>query len=158
MPRNTIKKYLNADMIVPLFTTQGRHSKLDPFAQMLAGWLKTQACKSRKQRRTLKQLFADLVACGFTGSYVRVAAFAMNWRADRQWDQQMTECGADVPLAVRPRKAFQSDGRISKSSGFCRSGLRAHKACHVACIKAPHSRAFLGWACLLQSGTRPVQR
>jgi uncharacterized lipoprotein YddW (UPF0748 family) len=34
----------------------------------LAGWLKTEAGKSRKQRRKLKQIHADLVALGFTGT------------------------------------------------------------------------------------------
>ena len=49
-------------MIEPLFATPERQSKLDPFAEKLAGWLKTEAeaeaeaeaGKSRKQRRTLK--------------------------------------------------------------------------------------------------------
>ncbi len=56
--RNTITKYLNAGTIEPQFTTPERQSKLDPFAEKLAGWLKAEAGKSRKQRRTLKQLYA----------------------------------------------------------------------------------------------------
>jgi transcriptional regulator with XRE-family HTH domain len=56
MSRNTIKKYLNAGTIKPQFVTPERQSKLDPFAEKLAGWLKTEAAKSRKQRRTLKQI------------------------------------------------------------------------------------------------------
>ena len=39
-----------------------------------------EAGKSRKQRRTVKHLHADLVALGFTGSYGRVAAFARKLR------------------------------------------------------------------------------
>ena len=50
-------------------------SKLDPFADKLARWLKTEAGKSRKQRRTVKQMHADLAAVGYHGSYNRVAAF-----------------------------------------------------------------------------------
>ena len=76
LSRNTIKKYLNAGTIEPKFTTPQRPSKLDPFADKLAGWLKSEAGKSRKQRRTAKQLHADLVALGYGGSYGRVAAFA----------------------------------------------------------------------------------
>ena len=75
LSRNTITKHLAADTIEPKFATPDRPSKLDPFAEKLAGWLKTEAGKSRKQRRTLKQMHADLVALGFTGSYNRVAAF-----------------------------------------------------------------------------------
>lgn len=76
LSRNTIKKYLNSGAINPSFATPDRSSKLDPFAEKLAGWLKTDAGKSRKQRRTLKQMHANLVKLGFTGSYGRVAAFA----------------------------------------------------------------------------------
>ena len=53
MSRNTIKKYLNAGTIEPQFATPERQSKLDPFSEKLAGWLKTEAARSRKQRRTL---------------------------------------------------------------------------------------------------------
>lgn len=84
LSRNTIAKYLNAGTIEPTFTVPERPSKLDPFADKLTAWLKTEAGKSRKQRRTLKQVHADLVALGFTGSYGRVAAFARKsarWRA-----------------------------------------------------------------------------
>jgi len=127
MSRNTIKKYLNADTIEPQFTTPDRQSKLDPFAEKLTGWLKTEAGKSRKQRRTLKQLHADLVVLGFTGSYGRVAAFARIWRDDLQREQQTTGRGTFVPLVFRPGEAFQFDWPIPVILGFCRSGRRAHQ-------------------------------
>ncbi len=46
----------------------------------------------------MKQLHADLVVLGFTGSYARVAAFARRWKADRQREQQTTGRGTFVPL------------------------------------------------------------
>jgi transcriptional regulator with XRE-family HTH domain len=61
LSRNTVKKYLKAGTIEPVFARPERSSKLEPFAKKLAGWLKAEAGKSRKQRRTLKQLHADLV-------------------------------------------------------------------------------------------------
>ena len=64
LSRNTIAKYLNAGTIEPTFTVPERPSKLDPFADKLAAWLKTETGRSRKQRRTLKQLHADLVVLG----------------------------------------------------------------------------------------------
>lgn len=76
LSRNTIRKYLRSGSVEPKFATPERASKLDPYAAKLASWLKTEAGKPRKQRRTVKQLHADLVALGFTGSYGRVAAFA----------------------------------------------------------------------------------
>lgn len=84
LSRNTIAKYLSAGTIEPTFTVPERPSKLDPFADKLAAWLKTEAGRSRKQRRTLKQLHADLMALGFTGAYGRVAAFAREWRVEQQ--------------------------------------------------------------------------
>ena len=71
LSRNTIKKHLKAGTVESQFATPERQSKLDPFAEKLAGWLKAEAGKSRKQRRTIKQLHADRVALGFTGSYAR---------------------------------------------------------------------------------------
>ena len=93
LSRNTIKKYLNAGIIEPKFTTPQRPSKFDPFADKLAGWLKSEAGKSRKQRQTAKQLHADRVALGYDGSYGRVAAFARAWKAERQREQQTTGRG-----------------------------------------------------------------
>jgi hypothetical protein len=48
--------------VEPVFKMPDRPSKLDPFAEKLTGWLRVEAGKSRKQKRTAKQLYADLVA------------------------------------------------------------------------------------------------
>jgi len=50
----------------------------------LTGWLKTEAGKSRKKRRTVTQLQADLVVPGFTGSCAWVTAFAHISRAKKK--------------------------------------------------------------------------
>ena len=71
LSRNTVTKHLNAGTIEPQFTTPDRHSKLDPFSDKLTAWLKAEAGKSRKQRRTLKQLYSDLVVLGFGRQYCR---------------------------------------------------------------------------------------
>jgi transposase len=84
LSRNTIRRYLRAGMVEPRFKVPERASKLDPFAEKLSGWLRIEAGKSRKQKRTAKQMHADLVALGYDGSYGRVAAFVRGWKADRQ--------------------------------------------------------------------------
>ena len=99
LSRNTIRKYLRSDAVEPQFKLPDRPSKLDPFAEKLTGWLRQEACKSRKQKRTSKQLHADLVALGYDGSYGRVAAFARGWKADRLLEQQTSGRGTFVPLA-----------------------------------------------------------
>lgn len=51
------------------------------FAPQLSAWLSAEAVKSRKQRRTLKQMFLGSRELGYEGSYDRVAAFWMQWKA-----------------------------------------------------------------------------
>ena len=146
LSRNTIKKYLKAGTVEPKFAVPERPSKLDPFADKLAAWLKTETAKSRKQRRTLKQLHNDLVALGYAGSYNRVAAFARQWRVDRQREQQTTGRGTFVPLTFRSGEAFQFDW----SEDYAVLGGERTKL-QVAHVKLSHSRAFLVRAYLLQT-------
>ena len=79
LSRNTIRKYLREHTVEPKFKVPDRPSKLDPFAEKLTGWLRIDATKSRKQKRTAKQMHADLVSLGFDGGYGRVAAFVRAW-------------------------------------------------------------------------------
>jgi transcriptional regulator with XRE-family HTH domain len=64
LSRNTVRKYLRSGAVEPKFTVPKRTSKLDAFAEKLRLWLKAEAGKSRKQRRTVGQLHADLAALG----------------------------------------------------------------------------------------------
>ena len=89
---------------------------------------------------------ADLVILGFTGSYGRVAAFARDWRAERQQEGQTTGRGTFVPLVFRPGEAFQFDW----SEDFAVLGGERTKL-QVAHIKLSHSRAFLVRGYLLQT-------
>ena len=121
LSRNTIRKYLRSDVVEVKFKVANRASKLDAFADKLSGWLKTEASKPRKQKRTLKQLHADIVALGFTGSYGRVAAFSRAWKWERQREQQTAGRGAFIPLVFQPGEAFQFDshGDLRVKGCFC---------------------------------------
>ncbi|MDC7685060.1 winged helix-turn-helix transcriptional regulator, partial [Asticcacaulis sp. BYS171W] len=105
LSRNTIRKYLRSDEVEPRFKAPDRPSKLDPFAEKLAHWLRIESGRSRKQKRTLKQLYSDLVALGYDGSYNRVAAFARDWKANRLREQQTSGRGTFVPLAFQAGEA-----------------------------------------------------
>ena len=81
--RNTVRRYIRAETIEPAYADRRPRSALDKYTLKLSAWLKTEAVKSRKQRRTLKQLHLELRSLGYEGSYDRVAAFARRWKVDQ---------------------------------------------------------------------------
>lgn len=135
LSRNTIRRYLRAGIVEPQFQTPSRPSKLV-----------TEQRKSRKERRTAKQMHSNLVKLGFEGSYERVAAFVRVWKADRQRAMQTTGRGTFVPLVFQAGEAFQFDW----SEDWANIGGERVKF-QVAHIKLSHSRAFLVRAYLLQT-------
>ncbi|CAN1531057.1 COG4584 Transposase and inactivated derivatives [Sphingomonadaceae bacterium] len=146
LSRNTIRKYLRSGTVEPKFKVPDRPSKLDPFAEKLTGWLRQEAGKSRKQKRTAKQMHADLVSLGFDGGYGRVASFVRAWKADRQRAQQTSGRGTFVPLVFAPGEAFQFDW----SEDWAIIAGKQTKL-QVAHTKLSHSRAFTVRAYLLQT-------
>src|SRR3546814_5250020 len=102
--------------------------------------------RSRKQKRTVKQLHADLVSLGYDGSYGRVAAFARAWRDEYRRQQQMSGRGTFVPLSFAPGEAFQFDW---SEDWAILDGVRTKL--QVAHFKLSHSRAFTVRAYLLQT-------
>lgn len=137
LSRNTVRKYLRSDSIEPKFNVPDRPSKLDPYADKLSQMLQQEAGKSRKQKRTIKQLHADLIALGYDGSYNRVAAFARDWKAARQREQKICGRGTFVPLAFTAGEAFQFDW----SEDWAIIGGERTKL-QVAHFKLSYSRAF----------------
>jgi transposase len=79
--RNTVRRYLRAEITEPAYAERRSRSAIDKYSFQLSAMLKTEAARSRKQLRTLKQIHEDLKELGFEGSYDRVAAFARVWRA-----------------------------------------------------------------------------
>ena len=146
LSRNTIRKYLRSNVTIPRFTAPDRPSKLDPFAEKLAAWLRQEARKPRKQKRTAMQLHVDLVKLGYTGSYARVAAFVRAWKAERQREHLTSGRGTFVPLTFAPGEAFQFDW----SEEHALLAGRPVKL-QVAHTKLAHSRAFIVRAYPLQT-------
>jgi len=138
LSRNTVRKYLRTGRIEPQFNTPARSSKLDLYAEKLSQMLRQEGAKSRKQRRTIGQLHADLAALGYAGSYNRVAAFARDWKAARQREQKTTGRGVFVPLAFSPGEAFQFDW--SEDWAIIRGERTKLQVAH---FKLSYSRAFV---------------
>jgi transposase len=137
LSRNTVRKYLRSDSVEPKFCVRDRPSKLDPYADKLSHMLRQETGKSRKQKRTIKQLHDDLTSLGYDGSYSRVAAFARDWKAARQRELKTSGRGAFVPLAFLPGEAFQFDW----SEDWALIGGERTKL-QVAHFKLSYSRAF----------------
>lgn len=137
LSRNTIRKYLKQDVVEPKYPDRHSPSKVDAFAPKLTAWLKTEANKNRKQRRNLRQLYADLVALGYTGSYDRIAAFARQWRQSQQEAARTAGRGTFIPLLFAPGDAFQFDW----SEDWAVIGKERSKL-QIAQFKLSYSRAF----------------
>ncbi len=146
LSRNTVRKYLAGGVVEPHYPKRKGLSKLDEYVQTLTHWLHRETRRSRKQRRSVKQLYYDLLELGYTGSYDRVAAFARHWRRQQQEAARMASRGTYVPLTFAPGEAFQFDW----SEDWAVIGGRNTKL-QIAHFKLSYSRAFFLRAYLLQT-------
>jgi hypothetical protein len=137
LSRNTLRKYLDSVTVEPKYAARKGASKLDAFEDKLTKWLETRPRKSRKHRRNVRQVFADLVALGYRGSYDRVAAFARQWRRWQREAALIAGGGTFVPLVFAPGEAFQFDW----SEDWVVIGGERMKL-KIAHFKLAHSRAF----------------
>jgi transcriptional regulator with XRE-family HTH domain len=95
--RNTVRRYLRSETTEPTYAERRIASGLDKYSVQLSGWLKAETSKPRKQRRSLKQIHADLKELGYEGSYDRVAAFARQWKAGQtEWVNSSSKRTRDV--------------------------------------------------------------
>jgi transposase len=146
LSRNTIRKYLASGVVEPKYSKRKNPSKLDEYAEILSSWLQRELGRHRKRRRNLRQLYGDLVALGYTGSYDRVAAFARVWRRQQSEAAKVAGRGTFVPLQFAPGEAFQFDW----SEDFAVIGGEKTKVM-VAQFKLCYSRAFMLRAYPLQT-------
>jgi transposase len=146
LSRNTVKKYLAGNVVEPHYPRRRSPSALDAYALKLTQWLQLEASRNRKQRRSLKQLHADLVSLGYTGSYDRVTAFARRWRQAQQELARIAGRGTFIPLVFAAGEAFQFDW----SEDWVVIANERVKL-QIAHFKLSHSRAFYLRAYLLQT-------
>lgn len=145
LSRNTVRRYPSNQELEPAYPACKSPSKLDEYEETLTNWLFRESRRHRKQRRTVKRLYRDLLELGYTGSYVRVAAFAQAW-SQKQQEAKRQPGKAFVPLQFAPAEAFQFDWSEDwvKISGVSTKLQIAH-------FKLSYSRAFFLRAYLTQS-------
>jgi len=146
LSRNTVRKYLASQVVEPAYPPRKFPSKLGDYADTLTSWLFRESRRHRKQRRTVKQLYRDLVVLGFTGSYDRVAAFSRQWHQAQQVAGSTAGKQAYVPLHFAPGEAFQFDW----SEDWVRINGISTKL-QIAHFKLSYSRAFFMQAYLTQT-------
>jgi AcrR family transcriptional regulator len=74
LARNTVKKHLRSEESEPKYPRRVSSSKLDPYAEKLATWLVIEATKSRKQRRTLRQIHTDSAQKGENQELIHIVS------------------------------------------------------------------------------------
>jgi transposase len=135
MARNTIRAWLRQPQVTePRYAKRVIVTKLDAYADTLSLWLKADAGRGKRERRSKKQMWQALCEQGYSGSYARVCAFA------RQWKRQQGLASAKaafIPLKFKQGEAFQFDW--STEYTFI-GGLR--RRVELAHTKLCASRAF----------------
>ena len=74
LARNTVKKHLRSEESEPKYPRRVSSTKLDPYAEKLTTWLGIEATKSRKQRRTLRQIHTDSTQKGETQELIHIVS------------------------------------------------------------------------------------
>ena len=135
LSRNTVRTWLRENEIVePKYRPRKIATKLDDYAETLKTWLKADSGRNKRERRTKGQMWLELCALGYTGSYGRVCAFARDWKTS---EGLAASKGAFIPLKFAHGEAFQFDW--STEYTFI-GGLR--RRVELAHTKLCASRAF----------------
>lgn len=142
LSKNTIKKYLRDDTIEPVYPQRDEARKIDAYAETLSAWLKADANKPKRERRTARVMYEALVQQGFRGDYSRVTLFIRNWRLQ----QGQIRKNVYVPLAFAPGEAMQFDWSV-ETAEIGGETVRLK----VAQIKLCHSRMTLRVAYLSEA-------
>ena len=134
LSRNTIRKWLRAEekAVPPKYRRIKADCKLSAFHPTLEQALKADSHRPKQNRRTAKNLFAQIKTDGYTGGYSQVTAFIRNWRADSGKKPH-----AFVPLKFEFGEAFQFDW---SEEGLVIGGI--YRRIQVSHLKLCASRAF----------------
>jgi transposase len=135
LTRNTVKKWIRTESSTePRYQRKSANTKLTPFHSQLIKALQTDLHRPKRDRRTAKVLFQELVTAGFDGDYSCVTAFIRQWRLETMGPSLKS---AFVPLKFALGEAFQFDWSEESLliGGIHRKVLLAH-------LKLCASRAF----------------
>jgi transposase len=134
LSRNTIRKWLRSteEVAPPTYRRSQMPCKLTAFHEALEQALKADFHRHKQNRRTAKDLFAQIKLDGYQGGYSRVTDFIREWRGR---EGKMPH--AFVPLKFELGEAFQFDW---SEEGLVIGGI--YRRMQVSHLKLCASRAF----------------
>ena len=134
LSRNTIRSWLRSSEKAepPKYRRNERPGKLAAFHAVLEQALNADAHRIKQDRRTAKDLFAQIKADGYVGGYSGVTDFIRNWRG-----RESKTPRAFVPLKFELGEAFQFDW---SEEGLVIGGI--YRRMQVSHLKLCASRAF----------------
>ena len=134
LSRNTIRSWLRSSekAAPPTYRRTEGPGKLTAFHAALEQALKADSHRAKRDRRTAKDLFAQIKADGYAGGYSRVTDFIRDWRG-----REGKVPHAFVPLKFELGEAFQFDW---SEEGLVIGGI--YRRMQVSHLKLCASRAF----------------
>ncbi len=134
LARNTIRSWLRSSekAAPPTYRRGTGPGKLTAFHTALEQALKADGHRIKRDRRTAKDLFAQIKADGYAGGYSRVTDFIRDWRG-----RESKTPRAFVPLKFELGEAFQFDW---SEEGLVIGGI--YRRMQVSHLKLCASRAF----------------
>ena len=135
--RNTVKRYLDqSEMAQPHYPQrQSPVALIEPYKDQLIQWLKADAHRNKRERRTIDAHFQAIRSMGYSGGKTQVYAFCRRWKHE----QSNAPKGAGfVPLYFEMGEAFQFDW---STEYLAIGGLR--RRLEVAHVKLACSRAYV---------------
>ena len=134
LSRNTVRKWLRGPeaVVPPKYSRSKKPGKLSAFHVTLEQSLKADSHRPKQNRRTAKDLFAQIKEDGYTGGYSQMTAFIRDWR-----DGEGKKPHAFVPLKFELGEAFQFDW---SEEGLVVGGI--YRRMQVSHLKLCASRAF----------------
>ena len=137
LARNTVKKYLRSDETEPSYERRASSSKLDPYPEKLATWLGIEATKSRKQRRTLRQIHTVIplrLETTAIGSKTALQRLSPKRRKPRTYPHRehllLTKSVGQNSMenSGQTSAEFDSLGILAKQNGL---GVLVHGGCYI---------------------------
>ncbi len=135
--RNTARRYLaQSEMTEPRYPRrQSAPGLLEPYKDQLTQWLKADAHRGKRERRTIDAHFQAIRAQGYSGGKTLVYTFCRAWK---QAQSHAPKGVGFVPLHFELGEAFQFDW---STEYLAIGGMR--RRLEVAHIKLAASRAYL---------------